>query len=261
MEFDELPYWSAPFGIKLLEKVIPSKNMKVLDIGFGTGFPLIELAMRFGDSCRIYGIDPSKVASDRAGEKLRAFGIKNVELLNGIAEHIPLPNQTIDLIVSNNGLNNVDNLDQALSECARVLKPNGRLIFTMNLDGTMIEFYEVMRKVLTAHRHTSSIESMKQHIYRKRKPLNEVIDLLVKHGLFVNSKDQDRFSYTFTDGTAMFRHYFIRQAFLGAWNEIVVVDFQDVIFNEIKDRINEIAAEKGYFRLSIPFVVIEVIKK
>ena len=55
---DELSLWSAPFGLKLLDSVLYKKNMNVLDIGFGTGFPLTELAMRLGKTSRIYGVDP-----------------------------------------------------------------------------------------------------------------------------------------------------------------------------------------------------------
>lgn len=55
---DELPLWSAPFGLKLLEWVVMKPNMNVLDLGCGTGFPLIELANRLGPSCRLYGLDP-----------------------------------------------------------------------------------------------------------------------------------------------------------------------------------------------------------
>jgi len=258
---DELPFWSAPFGIKLLEKVIPGKNMNVLDIGFGTGFPLTELAMRFGDTCKVYGLDPWKTAAARAREKIISFGIKNVELLDGVAENIPLQSQIIDLVVSNNGLNNVADLDKALSECARVLKTGGQLVFTMNLKDTMIEFYNVMQSVLTAHGLTSAIDAMIQHIYQKRKPLEEVNSLLLKHGFSVNSIEHDQFSYTFTDGTTMFRHFFIRLAFLDAWKEIVPLEKQEMIFNEIETEINQIADKEGFFRLSIPFVEIGAIKK
>ncbi len=47
---DELPLWSAPFGLKLLDKVMFHPNMNVLDLGCGLGFPLLELANRLGDN-------------------------------------------------------------------------------------------------------------------------------------------------------------------------------------------------------------------
>ena len=54
--FDEIPIWAAPFGLKLLEFINYKLNISALDIGFGTGFPLTELAMRLGESSIVYGI-------------------------------------------------------------------------------------------------------------------------------------------------------------------------------------------------------------
>ncbi|MCW8961437.1 MAG: hypothetical protein OQK29_07725 [Ignavibacteriaceae bacterium] len=59
---DELPLWSAPFGLRLLDKINYRKNITALDIGSGLGFPLLEVAMRLGDSCKVYGIDPWEAA-------------------------------------------------------------------------------------------------------------------------------------------------------------------------------------------------------
>jgi arsenite methyltransferase len=254
---DEIPLWSAPFGLKLLEKIKPRKNMTVLDIGFGTGFPLVELAMRLGDTCKVYGIDPWQAATDRAKEKIRVFGIKNIELLDIATQ---LPDQSIDLIVSNNGLNNVPDFESAVANCSRILKPGGKLVFTMNLEESMLEFYDVMKEVLLSRKMDSSIIAMQQHIYSKRKPLDEVILTLLSHNLTVDSVEQNQFFYSFTDGTAMFNHFFIRLAFLGLWLEIVPPDKQQEIFNEIEQKINQIAKVEGSFRLTIPFAVIEAIK-
>lgn len=254
---DEIPFWSAPFGLKLLEKITPRKNMTVLDIGFGTGFPLVELAMRLGDTCKVYGIDPWQAATDRAKEKIRIFGINNVELLDISTQ---LPDQSIDLIVSNNGLNNVPDFDLAIADCSRILKPGGQLIFTMNLEDTMMEFYNVMKEVLLSREMDSSIIALQEHIYSKRKPLDEVIITLLNHNLTVDSAEHHGFSNAFTDGTAMFNHFFIRLAFLGPWLEIVPPDMQQEIFNEIEQKINEKAGAEGSIRLTIPFAVIEAIK-
>ncbi|HSR18356.1 MAG TPA: hypothetical protein VLM39_09740, partial [Ignavibacteriaceae bacterium] len=59
---DELSLWAAPFGLRLLEMMKIRKNISVLDIGSGLGFPLLEIAMRLGDSCKVYGIDPWEAA-------------------------------------------------------------------------------------------------------------------------------------------------------------------------------------------------------
>lgn len=68
--FDELPLWSAPFGLKLLDNICYKPNISVLDIGFGTGFPLTEIAMRLGDSCIIYALILGKMLFKRLKRKL-----------------------------------------------------------------------------------------------------------------------------------------------------------------------------------------------
>src|SRR5690554_8233292 len=64
--YDELPLWAAPFGLKLLEGIKYKKGIKAVDIGFGAGFPLTEIAMRLGKDSIIYGIDPWEAGVDRA---------------------------------------------------------------------------------------------------------------------------------------------------------------------------------------------------
>ena len=56
---DEVPMWSVPFGISLLDKIKYRKNISAIDIGCGLGFPLTEVAMRLGNTSIVYGLDPS----------------------------------------------------------------------------------------------------------------------------------------------------------------------------------------------------------
>lgn len=147
--FDELPLWSAPFGLKLLDYVQIRKNKTAIDIGFGTGFPLTELAMRLGPSSVVHGIDPWKAALEKAAKKIKYYGINNIRLIEGMAESMPFENGTIDLITSNNGINNVENINTVISECHRVLRHGGQLLQTMNTGLSMFEFYRELESVLT----------------------------------------------------------------------------------------------------------------
>lgn len=234
--------------------------MSVLDIGFGTGFPLTELAMRFGNTCTLFGIDPWEAAADRVREKIRIYGISNVKLIIGKAEVISLEDNSIDLITSNNGLNNVEDLPIVLSECYRVLKPGGKLIFTMNTRETMLEFYNMVENTMTDHGLSESVNDLKQHIYDRRKPIHEIRNLLVKHGFSSIDIEKDKFCYKFSDGTAMFNHFFIRLAFLDSWREIVPEKEREMIFSEVENRLNLIAPEKGHLSLSVPFALFEAKK-
>ncbi|MFZ0453490.1 MAG: class I SAM-dependent methyltransferase [Ignavibacteriaceae bacterium] len=257
---DELPLWSAPFGLKLLDKIKFIKGITALDIGFGTGFPLTELAMRLGNSCKVIGLDPWKTAIKRTNKKIQFYGINNIEITEGSAENIPLDNNSIDLIVSNNGLNNVNNLEKALSECSRIIKNKGQFIQTINLDSTMIEFYDIFGTLLFELNMKSELEKMKTHIYKKRKPLDEFLEKIEKNGFVIKEVEKDKFEYKFTDGTTMFNHYFIRLAFLNEWKKIIPVERQSQIFKEVELRINKKSETDGLFKLSVPFVVIDAEK-
>lgn len=257
---DELPIWSAPFGLKLLENIKYKKNINVLDIGFGTGFPLTELAMRLGSSSVVYGIDPWEAGIKRAQKKINQYEINNIKILNSVCEKIPLPDNSIDLITSNNGLNNVSDLRQSLNECSRVIKQNGQFVQTVNLNKTMFEFYDVFEAVLKEMNLLSEIEKMHEHIYKKRKPLNEYLRLIENAGFKINNVIEDKFEYKFVDGTAMLNHFFIKLAFLEPWAEIVPAHLREKVFSNIESVINTQSADEGFFKLSVPFVLIDSVK-
>ncbi len=254
---DELSLWAAPFGLRLLEMIKIRKNISVLDIGFGLGFPLLEIAMRLGDSCKVYGIDPWEAAAARVKSKIEIYGIKNVELFIGFAENIPLPDKSVDLIISNNGINNVEDQEKVFSECRRISRSGAQLLFNFNLEDTMIEFYNVLKDILNESGMSNELEKMKQHIYSKRKPAEEVICLVEKNGFTINEVKHDSFQFRFADGSSMFNHFLIKLAFLNSWQELVPEGKQKEIFEEAEKRLNRIAENEGELKLTVPFVTIE----
>jgi arsenite methyltransferase len=254
---DDLPLWSAPFGLKLLDIIPVRRGMRVLDIGCGTGFPLIEICQRLGESSRVYGIDPWQVALDRVRLKMKVYQINNIELIKGVAEEIPMPDNFFDLIVSNNGLNNVENVKRSLSECYRVCRRGASIVLTINLEQTMLEFYDAFEKVLQELDLTAEIRKMKEQIFSKRKPLDFTISLLESSGFSVNNVLHDSFRIRFADGTAMFNHYLIRFWFLDGWKKVVPEKDREKIFFLVEERLNNTAAEAGEFSLTIPYVTID----
>lgn len=257
---DELPFWSAPFGLTLLDFINYKKNIKALDIGFGTGFPLIEIAMRLGNSCTVYGIDPWKEVFERVNKKINNYGIKNIRLIEGPAESIPLEDNSIDLITSNNGVNNVNDINKVIYECSRIIKKGGQFVFTMNTDLTMIEFYNQLKKILIEINLTENIELMKKHIVSKRPSIEKIVLLLEDNSFEVKDLEQNQFNYRFADGTAMFNHYFIRLAFIDSWIKLLPEDKAEKIFDAIENRLNEQASKYGHIKLSVPYVVINAEK-
>jgi ubiquinone/menaquinone biosynthesis C-methylase UbiE len=254
---DDLPFWSAPFGIKLLDKVRYKKNIRALDIGFGFGFPLMELAMRLGPTSKVYGIDPWKAAMERTQLKLKYADVQNVELIEGVAEAMPFENNFFDLIVSNNGLNNIQDLTKVLAECNRVSKMTAQLVFTFNTNRTFIELYDVFREVLKEHELWECEEKIDVHIYSKRKPLSEFKEVLGATGFLIRAIHEDEFTYRFSDGTSLFNHLFMKVAFMEAWKEIVPSSLQVEIFQQIEEKMNRRAERNQGFAMRVPFVTMD----
>jgi arsenite methyltransferase len=254
---DELPLWSAPFGLKLLDKINYRKNITAIDIGFGLGFPLLEVAMRLGNSCKVFGIDPWEAAIQRVKAKIGIYGISNVEMISGVAEKIPLPDNSIDLVFSNNGLNNVNNLKAVLAECGRISRTGAQLVFNFNTDKTMIEFYSVLENVLREKNMRKETDLMKKHIHKKRKPVEEFQILLENNGFTIIETLFDEFSVSFVDGTTMLNHFLIKLAFIESWKEFIPENKQREIFEEVEKQLNKIAESKGSLKLTIPYILMD----
>jgi arsenite methyltransferase len=258
---DECPIWSAPFGLKLLDYIDYKPGISALDIGFGTGFPLTEIALRLGESSTVYGIDPWTDAIKRAYEKIDYYRITNIKIFEGVAESIPLDDNSIDLIVSNNGINNVSDINKVIAECSRIIKSGGQFVQTMNLDKTMFEFYGELERVLSDLHMDKEIELMRHHIYEKRRPLEEMILMIKNHGFIIKELEHDQFNYKFTNGTAMLNHYFIRLAFMDSWIKLIPENKKEQIFDTIEMQLNEQSKISGGLKLSIPYVLINAVKK
>ena len=98
----------------------------VLDLGSGGGIDVLLSARRVGPSGKVYGLDMTDEMLSLARENQRKAGATNVEFLQGTIESIPLPADTVDVIISNCVINLSPDKDAVLREAFRVLKPGGR---------------------------------------------------------------------------------------------------------------------------------------
>jgi SAM-dependent methyltransferase len=98
----------------------------VLDLGSGGGIDVLLSAKRVGPEGKAYGLDMTDEMLSLAQENQRKAGVKNVEFLKGEIESIPLPDNSVDVIISNCVINLSGDKDSVLREAFRVLKPGGR---------------------------------------------------------------------------------------------------------------------------------------
>ena len=107
-----------------LAKLSPGET--VLDLGSGGGIDVLLSARRVGPTGKAYGLDMTDEMLALANENKRKAGAENVEFLRGEIEHIPLPDNSVDVIISNCVINLSADKDAVLQEAFRVLKPGGR---------------------------------------------------------------------------------------------------------------------------------------
>ncbi len=98
----------------------------VLDLGSGGGIDVLLSAKRVGSTGKAYGLDMTDEMLALANENKRKAGVDNVEFLKGEIEHIPLPDNSVDVIISNCVINLSGDKEAVLREAFRVLKPGGR---------------------------------------------------------------------------------------------------------------------------------------
>jgi len=110
----------------------------VLDLGSGAGLDVLLAARKVGDEGRVYGLDMTDEMLEVAQHNAHKAGARNVVFLRGDIESIPLPNESVDVIISNCVVNLEPNKHAALSEAHRVLRKGGRFaISDIVVDGDL----------------------------------------------------------------------------------------------------------------------------
>jgi len=253
--YDELPLWSAMFGLLLLDEVPLTDVRMVLDVGCGTGFPTIELAERLGPGSRVHGIDPWIAALRLAEEKITSRGTPNVTLHEGSASAMPFADGTFDLIVSNLGVNNFDDRAAAIRECRRVARKGATMALTTNLQGHMEEFYAIFENVLRNEGDEPALRRLVSHV-EHRATVASVRELLERGGFTVTRVVERKGQMRFANGTALLNHHFIKLGFLDAWKKVVEGN-EPVVFTKLRARLDDLARLKGELRLTIPMAYVE----
>jgi arsenite methyltransferase len=136
--------WSLGVGNPVAHADLRSGDT-VLDVGSGGGIDALLAARRVGAEGRVIGLDLLPEMRERARSHAREAGLANVEFVTGEMEAIPLPTASVDAVISNGVLNLSPRKMRALFECARVLRPGGRLC----VSDMTIEERELPVEVLT----------------------------------------------------------------------------------------------------------------
>lgn len=257
---DELGLWASPFGVMLLDN-FPIKNYQnYLDIGCGTGFPLIEIANRIGSECKAVGIDPWGEAVERAQSKIKVLQLDNISVIEGNAENVNFPDDYFDLITSNLGINNFEAPSKVINESYRTLKQGGIFCATTNLTGTFDEFYNLFRETLSELKLEKYLLSLDNHINHRGTEKSSV-ELFENNRFKIIRTIKSEYQMRFYNGSAFLNHPFIIIGFIDAWRNLFEDTDKQMFFDVFERRLNEYANQQGELRLIIPMLYIEARKE
>lgn len=242
--FDELPFWSSRFGALLFDHLELRENIRGLDVGCATGFPLFELAHVHGPSSHFTGIDVWSDAIDRARKKVAIYGDANVDVRVADGAAMPFDDASFDLITANLGINNFDDPAAVMRECHRVARADARLVLTTNLSGHMADFYALFREVVPPELH-AALDAQEAH----RGTRESVERLVTDAGFRVVRVVEDEFFLRWANGTAMFRHPLVG-FFLEGWHTVTA---DPAVYAELERRLNA----RGPVRQRIPMLYVE----
>jgi len=254
--WDEITLWSAPFGRLLLENIPMGTEWNVVDLGFGTGFPLIELSQRFGNGSTIYGVDIWPAGINKTKEKIEVLTLSNVKLIEQSATSIPLKNNSVDLISSNLGVNNFDEREKVYHECYRILKKDSRICLTTNPVGTFKELFELFEIIFLEFDDSKLIQNLKNSISR-RGTKDSIVQELKEVGFTLTKEISDKTNFRFVDPLALLDHSLIRLGFLDSWESMVPKELHSVFFKRLQEEIQKKIDANGEFSISVPMLYLE----
>ncbi len=256
---DEISIWSSHFGKLLLDQIPMRKGMRVLDIGTGPGFPLIELAMRLGPTSKVSGIDPWQAAVDKVQWKIAFHGLNNADMICADAVEMPFPDKEFDLVTCNLGINNFDQPKKVVKECYRVMKRNGRLCLTTNADGHFREFYSLYESVLKELGMEDVLPKLKAQELRRGND-ESIRELLEDARFSVVKIVRDRFTWRFADGTSLLNHFLVVIGFLEGWRSVLPKEKEEMVFKIIEKKLNEQADWDGELKMTVLALYMEAVK-
>jgi arsenite methyltransferase len=255
--YDETSFWSARFGALLFDHLEIRREIRGLDIGCGTGFPLIELAHVHGPSSHFTGIDIWFDALERARAKLGLHGLTNVDIVEADAASMPFPDAQFDLLVCNLGINNFADAGAALGECRRVAKSGARLVLTTNVQGHFSALYTSLDAILGESALQSAREALRRE-QEHRRSRQAITRLLTDSGFTAARCFEQSFRIRFADGSAMLRHSLVKW-FLDGWRQAVGADHERDVFNALEVRLNAAAQRDGCLEMTVPMLYLEAI--
>lgn len=215
-----VPIWSRRFGRMLLRDLtVPNKAM-VLDVNCGSGYPALEILKRMDEQGRIIAIDTSSPLLDEARTKAGKLSGKRIFFRSESSlPKLPFTEEVYDLVIANAGVQQLDDPEPAVRECARVAKVGGQIVATYPLAGTFGEFYDLFREVLIKGDYKDAIDRLDAYLVRYP-PLEQAVAWFEDAGLTDIQTEYESFTLLFKSSREFFFAPIIEYGPLSSWKTI-----------------------------------------
>lgn len=253
------PNWRDRFDLLINENVKLPLEGRILDVNSGTGAHAIELAERMREKGEVIGLDPSGERIELARAKAQAKKTKNVRFEQGIASDLPFESHEFDAVIGDASMLPLNEIEDVLSEMARVAAPEGRVALKLTTYGSFDEFFSIYWEALHDAGIDGEVWTALERLISERLTVSDSEKMAERSGLRDVESFVSKEEFSYETAEDFFESPLIKDCFLSDWLEIL----PEASREELRSRIATIIEREKNdtaFDVSIKATVITGIK-
>jgi ubiquinone/menaquinone biosynthesis C-methylase UbiE len=215
------PDWRDRFDTLINESIKLPVEDRILDVNCGTGAHAIELAERMHGKGEVIGIDPSAERIAIARAKALVKKAKDVKFEQGIASGLPFESHEFQVVIGDASMLRADEIEDVLTEMARVAQPEGRVILKLTTRGSFDEFFSVYWEALHNTGMADEVWTSLERLINERRTKSAAESLAERSGLRNVESFISREEFNYETADDFLEAPLITDHFLTDWIEIV----------------------------------------
>jgi ubiquinone/menaquinone biosynthesis C-methylase UbiE len=249
------PDWRDRFDTLVNENIEIPFESSVLDVNCGTGAHSIELAERVRGKGEVFGIDPVGERIELARAKAVAKKLDRVTFQQGSTSTLPFPDDRFDVVIGDASMLAPSDIEDLLTEIARVAKPEGRVVLKMATRGSFDEFFSIYWEALMSAELIDDVWPALEQVVNDRRTISDAELMTSQAGLRSVKSLSSNEEFSFETAEAFLTSPLIEDVFLEGWMPITPESHR----REVRERIVAIIDRERHdaaFEVSIKATVL-----